>query len=254
MICLKIESIEGIVLSDTNYSESSKILNVFTVEHGLLGIMSKGCRNVKSKLRAGSRKLIYGKFNIYYKESGLSTLISVDIINSFSNIVMDLERISYASFLLDLVLQVVKQNDDSDIFNLLKDSLIKLDEGFSPIVISNILELKLLSYLGVAPCIDECSVCGSTKSIITLSSSSGGYICRNCYSNEGLVSDKTIKMIRMYYYVDIKNISKLDVSNLVTTEINRFLDDYYDRYTGLYLKSKDFIKNINKVLVVDNNK
>ena len=83
MICLKIESIEGIVLSDTNYSESSKVLNVFTIEHGLLGIMSKGCRNVKSKLRAGSRKLIYGKFNIYYKENGLSTLISVDIINSF---------------------------------------------------------------------------------------------------------------------------------------------------------------------------
>lgn len=248
---MKIESIDGIVLSETNYSESSKILNVFTREHGLLGIMSKGCRNIKSKLRGGSRKLVYGRFNIYYKESGLSTLISVDIINSFPNIVMDLERISYASFLLDLVLQVIKQNDDNEVFDLLKDSLIKLDEGFSPVVISNILELKLLYYLGVAPCIDNCSICGSTKDIITLSSSTGGYICRSCYTNQGLVSEKTIKMIRLYYYVDIKNITKLDVSNSVTFEINRFLDDYYDRYTGIYLKSKDFVKNINQVLNVD---
>ena len=54
-------------------------------------------------------------------------------------------------------------------------------------------------------------------------------------------------MIRMYYYVDIKNITKLDVSKEVSIEINRFLDDYYDRYTGLYIKSKDFIKKINSL-------
>ena len=27
-------------------------------------------------------------------------------------------------------------------------------------------------------------------------------------------------------------------------EINDFLDDYYDRYTGLYLKSKKFLKTL----------
>ena len=48
----------------------------------------------------------------------------------------------------------------------------------------------------------------------------------------------------MFYYVNIKNINKLDISKEVVFEINRFLDDYYDRYTGLYLKSKEFIKKI----------
>lgn len=41
---LKIECVEGIVLSETNYSESSKILNVFTREYGLIGILSSGNR------------------------------------------------------------------------------------------------------------------------------------------------------------------------------------------------------------------
>ena len=244
---MKIESIEGIILTETNYSESSKILNIFTKEHGLLGVMSKGCRNMKSKLRGVSRKLLYGTIHIYYKPNGLSTLIGIDVINSFSKTIMDLEKVSYASFILDLTHQVIKQNDDPEIFDLLKDTLIKIEEGLNPLALTNILELKLLNYLGVSPSIDYCSNCGSDKQIVTLSSDVGGYICKNCYNNEPLVSDKTIKMIRMYYYVDIKNITKLDVSREVSIEINRFLDDYYDRYTGLYIKSKDFIKKINSL-------
>ena len=122
---MKIESFEGIILSETNYSESSKILNVLTENHGLIGIMSKGCRKMKSKLRGVSRKLLYGKFNVYYKEQGLSTLISIDIINSFSKTLMDLEKVSYASYILDLTGQVVRQNDSLEIFPILKNTLIK---------------------------------------------------------------------------------------------------------------------------------
>lgn len=244
---MKIESFEGIILSETNYSESSKILNVLTDKFGLIGIMSKGCRKMKSKLRGVSRKLIYGTFNVYYKEKGLSTLISIDVINSFSKTLMDLEKISYASFMIDLTYQVVKQNDSNEIFNLLKNTLIKLEEGLDPLVLTNILEIKLLDYLGITPNIDSCSSCGSTKQIVTLSSDQGGYICKDCYQNEPLVSEKTIKIIRMYYYVDISSISKLDVSREVTKEINTFLDDYYDRFTGLYIKSKNFIKKVSQL-------
>ena len=244
---MKIDSFEGIILTETNYSESSKILNVLTEDRGVIGIMSKGCRNIKSKLRGVSRKLIYGKFHVYYKENGMSTLIGVDLINSFSKTMMDLERISYSSYLLDLTYQVIRQNDDNDIFCLLRDTLLKIEEGLDPLVLSNILELKLLDFLGVRPSIDACSICGSYKGIVTLSSDSGGYVCRNCFNNEGYVSEKTIKMIRLYYYVEIKNISKLDVSSDVSKEINQFLDMYYDRYTGLYLKSKDFNKKNSKL-------
>lgn len=244
---MKIESVLGIVMSETNYSESSKILNVLTKEHGRIGVISKGCRSMKSKLRGVSRKLIYGTFHIYYKENGLSTLISVDIKNSFSKTMMNLEAISYASYILELIDQVVKQNEDSSLFLLLASALEKIEEGFDPLVITNILELKALDYLGVRPNIDSCSICGSDKAIVTLSSDMGGYICSECYQNEPLVSDKTIKLIRMFYYVDIEKITKLEVSALAKKEINAFLDDYYTRYTGLYLKSKRLIQNINQI-------
>ena len=139
---------------------------------------------------------------------------------------------------MELVNQVVRENDDVSILDLLKDTLVKMEEGFSPIVLTEILELKLLNYLGVSPSIDCCSVCGNNKGIVTVDSVSGGYLCRNCYHNEKIVSDKTIKLLRMFYYVD---------SDSVSLEINEFLDDYYDRYTGIYLKSKNFIKQLNKL-------
>ena len=40
----------------------------------------------------------------------------------------------------------------------------------------------------------------------------------------------------MFYYVDIESITKLDISTDTLKEINQFIEDYYDRYTGIYLK------------------
>ena len=54
-------------------------------------------------------------------------------------------------------------------------------------------------------------------------------------------------MWRLFYYVDIDKISKLEISNLCKNEINDFLDDYYEQYTGLYLKTKKFLKDLNKI-------
>ncbi len=110
---------KGIVLSETPFSETSKILNVLTEDYGLIGIMSKGSRNVKSKLRGVSNKMNYCEYTINYKENGLSTLIEGDTINSFKNIYNDMEKAMYAFYLIDLVYQVLKENNDGNIFNLL---------------------------------------------------------------------------------------------------------------------------------------
>lgn len=241
-----IREIEGIVISEQDYKESSKIVKIITKE-GIISVIAKGSRKLKSDLRISTTKLTYGLFTMYYKEDNLSTLTSVDIIDNFKNIKKDIIKISYASYLLDLAVQVIKQNKCDDVYNLLIDSLKKIDEGFDSMVITNILELKYLDYLGVMPIIDECSLCGSKQSIATISGSNGGYICNNCLTNETIVDHKTIKLIRMFCYVDISKISKLEISDKVKLEINTFLEDYYDKYTGLYLKTKDFLKNLNKI-------
>ncbi len=244
---MNLEEVTGIIASETNYGETSKILNVITKEKGLISVMAKGCKNLKSPLRSVSSKLIYGTFIIYYKENKISTLKEVSVLDNFKNLKKDITSISYAAYMLELSEGVIKQNNDFRIFDLLIQSLKKIDEGFDPLVIMNILELKYLEFLGVMPIIDSCAICGKKTGIVTLSSYRGGYVCKDCYTNETMVSDKTIKLIRMFYYVDISKITKLDISSKTKNEINLFLDDYYSRYTGLYLKSKIFIKNLQKL-------
>ncbi len=241
---MKIVDVKGLVLNETNYSDSSKILNVLTSEYGLIGIISKGCRNLKSKLRGSSRKLVYGVFHFYYKENGISSLISIDVINDYPKTIMDLKRVVYASYLLDLTRQVVKQSKDEAILPLLISALDKIENGLSSEVVTNILELKYLDFLGVSPVVTGCAVCGKTTNIVSLSPTAGGFICKDCYQNEGYYSDKAIKLLQMYYYVDLEKITKIDVNSKVNMEINKFLEDYYDRYTGIYLNSKKMLKNV----------
>ena len=241
-----IEKVEGIVINEKAYGETSKIINVITKEYGIIGIIAKGARTLKSEFRVSTAKLSYAYFNIIYKEGKLSTLVSADIINPFKSIIKDINKISYAVYILELSEQVVKQTNQN-IFDLMLSGLIKINEGYDPLIIMNIIELKYLDYLGFMPVLDRCSVCGSTNNIVTLSSDKGGYVCKNCYSTEKIISEKAIKLIRLFYYVDISKISKLEIGDVSKKEINDFLDMYYDRYTGLYLRSKTFLKNLEKV-------
>lgn len=234
--------IEGIVLSEMDYKESSKIVNVFCKDLGVIGIICKGCKRLKSNYKIS--KLTYAKMHIKYKDNSLSTLVDLDIINSFKNIKKDLLKSSYSNFLLELSHQVYKHDNNNNIYDMLVDSLIKIEEGLNPKIITNILELKLLDNLGIRPILDYCVNCGTKSNIITISSYKGGYLCNKCLNNEKIYDNKTIKLIRMFYYVDIAKLTKLDISLNIVNEINSFIDDYYDRYSGLYLKSKQFLKNI----------
>jgi len=235
--------VEGIIINTKNYGDTSKIIDIFTKEYGVIGVMAKGCKSLKSNLRSVTDKLTYANFTIYYKKDKLSILSEAVVINNFSNIKKDIEKISYASFLIDLTNQVYRQSNDNDLYDLLISALVKINTNFNPVIITNIIELKYLDYLGVMPILDGCSICGS-KNVITLSSDKGGYLCTKCRTNEPLVSDKAIKLVRMYTLVDIDKISKLDLNKDVVREVNRFIDDYYDRYTGLYLKSKEFLNKL----------
>lgn len=242
-----IKKIEGIVVSDVDYKESSKIINIFTKDMGVIGVLARGCKKIKSNISSTTSKLTYGYFYVNYKENGLSTLNEVDIINNFKNIRKDIDLVSYSIYLLELASMVYKHQCSSDIYDILISCLNKINDGYDYQVITNIFEIKMLDYLGIKPVIDECVSCGKKSDIVTISSYRGGYLCKNCYHGETIVNIKTIKLLRMFYYVDISKISKLDISDNIKHELSRFIFDYYDRYSGLYLKSREFLKNLEKL-------
>ena len=239
-----LREVEGFILTETPYGETSKIINVFTKDYGIIGIMCKGAESLKSKNRVSTMRLNYAKFNIYYRKGKLSTLVSADILNPLKKIKSDIVLISYLNYLAELTNQVIKQSNNLAIYDEFIAAILKIEEGLDPLVITNILEIKYLAELGVLFSLDECVICGSKTSIATIDADKGGFICLNCLTNEVIVDKKVIKMLRMYYYVNIKSISNIKVEDNIKDVINKFLDMYYERYTGLYLNSKNFLKNL----------
>ncbi len=239
-----LKKVEGFILNETSYSESSKILNVFTKEYGLIGIMAKGAKRIKSPFRSVAMRFTYGSFNIYYKADKLSTLVAIDVINPFVNIKKDLTLISYLTYISDLTNQVIRDNKNDEIYDLFINSLLKLEEGFDPLVITNIIEAKYLSYLGVELNLHNCALCSEEEDIVTLDSTNGGLICKKCITNQKIVDPKVYRLLQLFIELDIRKIEKLNLGDDLKTEINLFLSNYYEKYTGIYLKSKTFLDNI----------
>jgi len=219
--------VDGFILTETLYGETSKIIHVLTKDYGVIGVMCKGVNSMKSVQRAVTLKYTYAHFVIYYKKDKLSILKSADVIDPLKKIRGDLLLISVLTFYENFV-----------------ETVLKLEAGLDPVVLVNILEIKYLKELGVLFNLDECVMCGNKTSIVAISSDKGGYICQNCYTNEVLASKKIIQMLRMYYYVNIKSITDLKIDKDTKKMIHLFLEDYYERYTGLYLNSKKFLKTM----------
>ena len=235
--------VEGFILSETPYGETSKIINVITKEKGLIGIMAKGAKSMKSALRASTQVFTYGVFSIYFKDGKLSTLANVDIINPLKNIRSDLTKISYLTYISELTSQVIKQTNE-DVFDMFINIVLKMEDNLDPVILTNILELKYLPLLGVGLNLDSCIKCGNKTNIVTIDASYGGLICKDCFQNELIVDKKVIQLLRMYYYVDIKSISSINVKQEYKQTINKFISDYYDSFTGLYVYSKKFLEQL----------
>lgn len=242
---MEIISIDGIVINTLKYGESSKIINILTREKGVIGVIAKGALKEKSKLRVISNNFTYANFQLYYKENKLGTLVSADIKNNFLNIKSDIIKFGYMGYLTDLAKNVSKETNSENVYDILINSLLKIEEGLNPKVITNIAEIKYLQYLGVGLNLDGCTVCGLT-SVVSMSMSKGGYVCAFHKTTEKSMSESVLKMFKAYYYIDISKITELNIKENVINEIDNFLNHYYKEYTGLYLKSKAFLDNIIK--------
>ena len=241
-VVIMIKKVTGIIVSGVDYKESSKIINILTDEGEIIGVLAKGCKGIKSKIRIGTDLLTLGDFYLRQYGTGMPLLTEVDIIDFFKNTRLDLLKQSYALLLLELSSQIVRHEKNKKVYSLLILGLKKIDEGYDADVISDILELKFLSELGIKPEFDCCVNCGRVDNIITVSSYKGGYLCGDCARGEVIYSLKTVRLIRMLYLVDLSKISRISLSEEVKGEISSFIDDYYDRYSGIYLKSREFLK------------
>lgn len=79
---MKLIKTKGIVLKETNFEESSKILTVLTSDFGKIQVLSKNCRRLLSVLSACSQPLMFCEF-VIRKTKDIYSISSASVIESF---------------------------------------------------------------------------------------------------------------------------------------------------------------------------
>ncbi len=103
---------EAIVLSKIDFSNSSKIVSLFTYDYGKLSAIVKGGRGKNFKVGLIVDPLNIVNLIIYKKDTReIQIISSADLINYFKNVHNDYEKLKYSLAVLELLKKLVNEND-----------------------------------------------------------------------------------------------------------------------------------------------
>src|SRR5699024_11768395 len=97
-----LRTIEGIVIRTQNYSETHKIITIFSKELGKISAICRGANKTKSKLSSLAQPFIKASFLIYLSK-GLSTVQQGEIIEYFRSIRVDIIKTAYVEYLIEII-------------------------------------------------------------------------------------------------------------------------------------------------------
>ena len=126
---MNINTNEGIILSAIKYSDSSKILRVFTKEMGKISFIAKGAFSKNNKFGASIEASTIGSFTYYFKNNREIQLLSESsFAYKFRNIYNDIYRIATTYIILEVLdFTLSKEQINEQAYEMAKEYLIKND-------------------------------------------------------------------------------------------------------------------------------
>ncbi|CAN5707488.1 DNA repair protein RecO [soil metagenome] len=183
---MAIRSDQGIVLRSYPFGEADRVVVLLSPNRGKMRTVAKGVRKTKS--RFGGRLEPFTHIDVVvYEGRELDTVTQVSVIDPFSHLRLDLERVLAAGTMVEAVDAVAQEAESSHrLFLLLHRGLKALDQGGGGQDLVTAFLLKLAGVVGVEPSFTRCAACGTPDGLERFSFSGGGAMCRNC-RNEGAV-------------------------------------------------------------------
>ena len=245
-----LKNVEGIIIRSIDYGETNKIVTVFSRENGKIGMMARGAKKPNSRLSFVSQLFTYGNY-LYYAAKGLGTMSQGEVIQSFRSIREDVFKTAYVACIAELTDKLSEEKKtDPYLFELLYQSLHYINEGLDPEVIMFIFETKMLAVAGIAPKLDGCVSCGREEGIVSFSIREGGFLCDRCVEIDAHhipVSEAVRKLLKLFLHFDLKRLGSISLKERTKDDIRLVLKHYYDTYSGLHLKSKRFLEQMDRL-------
>lgn len=178
---------QGLVLRETAYKESDKILTVLTAEGGKRTVKARGCRRKGSALAAPSQLLVWSDMTLFEYRDHFN-LQEANTVEEFRGLRADLEKLALGSYFAEVTEAVAQEGiPQPELLTLLLNSLYALDKLNKPqALIKTAFELRLLSEVGYEPLVDACAVCGAAEpERPRLNLSEGVLHCAGCREGVG---------------------------------------------------------------------
>jgi len=178
------QRITALVVRFTDFSETSRIVTLYSREMGKVRGLAKGGRRLKSNFESALDLLTVCSIVLLRKPSrGLDLIIEARVAERFSVLSRKLEAL-YAGYYLAELLSDFTQEDDphSVLFDAALESLRLLGQQDSTTEIVIHFETQLLKELGFAPILHECAACHRVLPIegLQYDPQLGGIICPAC--------------------------------------------------------------------------
>jgi len=180
-------STRALVLQAFPYSETSKILRLYTWDHGLVSVIAKGALRPKSRYGGVLEPFTEGTATFYHRYGrDLHTLGGFDLLRSRQALGRSLAAFAGASLVAELVLHADTEEANPEIYESLAaafDAMAAAGDADEALRAALTGAWTLISLLGFEPGTDHCVVCERPlvpAEPVRFDTSAGGVACVRC--------------------------------------------------------------------------
>ncbi|MBI4352987.1 MAG: DNA repair protein RecO [Candidatus Omnitrophica bacterium] len=243
---------QAFVLKTQDYRDTSLLAYFYTRDYGKIHGIIRGIRDGRERYGSTLEPFSLNEILFYRRRRGgdLHQVTQVELLEPFFGVREDLERVSYASYFVDLLNQLVEVEDPHPpIFDLLSDLLWFLQTGASCRRGARIYEIKLFELLGFMPEIRSCVACRTpSPDPAYFDTALGGILCGHCRSSRDgaslSLSKGTLHFLDHVRNSAVRDLLGVKVSEGVGKELERVLRRFVDFYLSNKLKSVVFLEKM----------
>lgn len=155
---------------------------------GKINLAVKGVKNYRSTKLALTLPFAFCEY-ILFKGKSMYTMNEGIVIESFQQLINDLDTVTYSTYILELIDIAIAEGESN--FNVFKDAITSLymikNKAVDLTVIARSFEIRLLNHTGYGITLDKCCIC-KTKIISSnyFDIKNNGGVCKNCEKVNGI--------------------------------------------------------------------
>lgn len=238
---------QGVIIKTQDFKENDKLVWIFTEKSGKITTIAKGAKKAKSRHFSITLPLCYGEY-MMFRGKNLYSLSEGKIINSFQGLLSNLEKLTYSSYLCELIdISLIDGESNPNLFKDFVTCLYLLNtDAIDYELLVRSFELKLLKSTGYGLNLNKCANCGkkiNTSSYISLANYGG--ICGECTKEYSIrISTAAYNVLRFLNSSPMDKVHRVNVNTEIKDEIFKVTSSIFSSNYAKKPKSLEMLEYI----------